>query len=89
VLRPEIIAPRLEDAGRADATRDGSQEGGLVVGSQIRVIRQPYFGKLGKVTSLPPELVALETEAKVRVLEVDFGQERVMLPRANVEMIES
>lgn len=89
VLRPEIIAPRLEEAGRADSKRDGSQEGGLIVGSQIRVIRQPYFGKLGKVTSLPPELVALETEAKVRVLEVDFGAERVMLPRANVEMIES
>lgn len=89
VLRPEIIAPRLEEAGRADAKRDGSQEGGLVVGSQIRVIRQPYFGKLGKVTALPPELMALETEAKVRVLEVDFGPERVLLPRANVEMIES
>ena len=88
VLRPEIIAPRLERA--TDAAGDGKPEGGLEVGSQIRVIRQPYFGRLGKVTALPPELVALETEAKVRVLEVDFGNgSRAMLPRANVEMIES
>jgi len=32
----------------------------------------------------------LETEARVRVLEVDFGNgSRTLLPRANVEMIES
>jgi hypothetical protein len=88
VLRPEIVAPRAADpvAGRGD----GSHDHGLEVGSQIRVIREPHFGRLGKVVSLPPELVALETEAKVRVLEVDFGSgSRAMLPRANVEMIET
>jgi hypothetical protein len=88
VLRPEIVAPRAADAALRG---DGSQDhGGLELGSQIRVIREPYFGRLGKVVSLPPELVALETEAKVRVLEVDFGSgARAMLPRANVEMIET
>ena len=89
VLRPEIIAPRLE-ARTGAAGSDGAAEQGLEVGRQIRVIRQPYFGRLGRITALPPELVALETEAKVRVLEVDFGNgSRAMLPRANVEMIES
>ena len=88
VLRPEIVAPRAADVALRG---DGSQDhGGLELGSQIRVIREPYFGRLGKVVSLPPELVALETEAKVRVLEVDFGSgTRAMLPRANVEMIET
>ena len=62
----------------------------LKAGDMVRVIRQPFFGRIGKVTSLPPELMPLETEAKVRVLEVDFGsQGRTLLPRANVEMIES
>ena len=89
VLRPEIIAARLEETSRAEAVAHG-EPAGLEVGAQIRVIRQPYFGRLGKVTGLPPELVALETEAKVRVLEVDFGNgSRTMLPRANVEMIET
>lgn len=90
VLRPEIIAPRLEEAAPRPGGGDGAHEGGLEIGSLIRVIRQPYFGRLGKVTALPAELTRLETEAKVRVLEVDFGNgSRALLPRANVEMIES
>jgi len=89
VQRPEIIAPRLTEAAGKDGVPD-EHPLGLEVGSLIRAIRQPYFGRLGKVTALPAELTALETEAKVRVLEVDFGNgPRVLLPRANVEMIES
>ena len=89
VLRPEIVAPRLEEAIPRDAG-EGSVEEGLKTGDTVRVIRQPYFGRIGRVTALPPELMPLETEAKVRVLEVDFGNgSRALLPRANVEMIES
>ena len=89
VLRPEIIAPRAGAAAGA-AGAGVSAEEGLTVGSVIRAIRQPHFGRLGTVTVLPPELTALETEAKVRVLEVDFGNgTRALMPRANVEMIES
>ena len=89
VLRPEIIAPRLSESAPREAEA-GGESGGLAVGSPIRVIRQPYFGRLGRVAALPPELIALETEAKVRVLEVDFGNgSKALLPRANVEMIES
>src|SRR5882672_375598 len=89
VLRPEIVAPAPEGAGTREAAHD-SVEGGMKPGDTVRVIRQPYFGRIGKVTALPPELWPLETEAKVRVLEVDFGNgSRTLLPRANVEMIES
>jgi len=90
VLRPEIICPRLESGLKNEAAPSGSGEAGLSVGCQIRIIRQPYFGRLGLVTALPPEPTALETEAKVRVLEVDFGGgQKALLPRANVERIES
>ena len=89
VLRPEIVVPQEVAAG-AGADHDGAGHGGLELGSVIRVIREPFFGRLGKIVSLPPELMALETEAKVRVLEVDFGNgSKSLLPRANVEMIES
>lgn len=89
VLRPEIIAPRLTDPAPRDGHGD-SVEGGLKPGDMVRVIRQPYFGRLGRVTALPPELMPLETEANVRVLEIDFGNgSRALLPRANVEMIET
>jgi hypothetical protein len=90
VLRPEIIAPRLTETAPREAHEDAGEPEGLTVGSLIRAIREPYFGRLGKVVSLPPELIALETEAKVRVLEADFGDGKsTLLPRANVEMIES
>ncbi len=89
VLRPEIVAPSPMGTG-SPGGRDGSVESGLKAGDMVRVIRQPYFGRIGRVTSLPPELMPLETEAKVRVLEVDFGNgATALLPRANVEMIES
>jgi hypothetical protein len=86
VLRPELIVPdkdAAEDAAAYDHT------GGLAIGTPVRAIREPFFGRLGTVTNLPAELQALETEAKVRVLEVEFGDgKRFTLPRANVEMIE-
>lgn len=87
VIRPEIIVPREDARYVAAETVD---EGNLEIGERVRAIREPYFGKLGVVTSLPPELQVLETEAKVRVLGVRFddGQEAI-IPRANVELIES
>ena len=88
VIRPEIIVPRQTRVGK-DAPAGGDSSN-LEVGSRIRVIREPYFGKLGHVLSLPVELQVLETEAKVRVLGVKFdaGGEAI-IPRANVELIES
>jgi len=87
VIRPEIIVPRESKAKAAAAAGD---EGNLEVGERVRAIREPYFGKLGVVTSLPVELQVLETEARVRVLGVKFddGLEAI-IPRANVELIES
>jgi hypothetical protein len=88
VMRPEII---VAQNGRRGAVSDKVifSASGLEVGSAVRVIREPHFGRLGKVVNLPPELTALETEAKVRVLEVEFEDgTKAVLPRANVEMIE-
>ena len=59
------------------------------MGSPVRVIREPYFGKIGTVASLPPKLQKLESEAMVRVLGVEFdGGATAIIPRANVELIE-
>jgi hypothetical protein len=88
VIRPEIVVP-LEGQSRSDVREAASATTGLEVGSLIRVIREPYFGALGKVTELPNELQKMESESMVRVLKVRFedGAE-ALLPRANVEMIE-
>jgi len=90
VVRPEIVIPLVSDATeRVEEGKDGSMEGVLEVGSSVRIIREPYFGKLGRVTELPVELQNLETEAQVRVLRVELENgEQTTLPRANVEAIE-
>ena len=60
-----------------------------MVGAPVRVIRDPYFGLLGSVGALPPEPRVLESGSKARVLEVRLDRgESVIIPRANVELIE-
>ncbi len=86
VMRPEIIISQKDVTAHVEARRE---PGALTTGSVLRVIREPWFGKIGKVTALPPELTKLDTETLVRVLEIEFDNgERAILPRANVEMIE-
>lgn len=86
VIRPEVVAP-LEP--RADHTETPSKGQALDIGSNIRVIREPYFGRLGTVTDLPPHPVQVESGAVVRVLEAELGDgAKVTVPRANVEIIE-
>lgn len=91
VIRPEIVIPALESKGKTSISSENGSEGGLGVGTPIRIIREPHFGAIGKVTALPVELQALATEAKVRVVEVELNGtgEHFILPRANIELIET
>jgi hypothetical protein len=84
VIRPEVMVPETEEATAATAP----EQQGLEVGVPVRCIRAPYFGRIGTVSALPVQLETMPSETKVRVLEVDFGQEKVVVPRANVEVIE-
>lgn len=89
VVRPEIIIPLTEGGGAAPETEGSLVETGMAVGAMVRVIREPYFGKIGKVKGLPAELQTIETEAKVRVVEITLADNStVIIPRANVEMIQ-
>ena len=86
VIRPEIIVPIAEDTQEATEKPEASA---LDVGDLIRVIREPYFGRIGKVSALPPELTKVESETMVRILEAQFPDgEKAILPRANIELIE-
>jgi hypothetical protein len=86
VIRPELIVP-LADNIAMPAGATGS-EGVLAVGTPLRAIRDPHFGRIGKCVALPTELVRLPSETQVRVLEVEFEDGvRAILPRANVELI--
>jgi hypothetical protein len=89
VIRPEIVIPAADDARDAEAP-PAVEKTGMKPGDPIRCIRRPYFGRIGRVHALPPELRRVESETKVRVLEVEFeqGGAKVTIPRANVEVIE-
>jgi len=91
VIRPEILIPHTDHADPA-VGQSGSSDvdrGGIKTGDQVRVIRDPMFGRIGQVTGLPPELTRIETESEVRVLHVQFADRSVAtIPRANVELIE-
>ena len=92
VIRPEIIIPRQADAEAmipVQATASANERTGITVGSQVRVIRDPLFGRIGQVVELPAELKQIETESVVRVLEVKFADgTSAIIPRANVEIIQ-
>jgi hypothetical protein len=91
VMRPEVIIPLINDDKARAPQSLGHDEiaGKLQIGSSVRIIRDPYFGVIGSVSALPHEPVALQSGSKARVLEVKFESgQRVMIPRANVELIE-
>jgi len=93
VVRPEIIVPynKEETAGNPaeDSSTEDNESAGISIGDQVRIIRNPNFGVLGKVKNLPSELQTIETEAMARVLEVEFPDGKTaIVPRANIEAIE-
>ena len=88
VMRPEILVP-LSKEERAREREPIHSEGQLELGAPVRVIRDPYFGLIGEVAQLPHEPFVLDSGSKARVLEVKFDSgESVVVPRANVELIE-
>lgn len=89
VIRPEIVIPWPDD--HASETQAPIAEAGhLAIGRQVRMIRDPYFGMLGIIVELPAEAQILGSESRARVVVVELAAgERITVPRANVELIES
>jgi hypothetical protein len=87
VIRPEIIVPLAADVAQGHGATDVFE---LKIGTPIRVIREPYFGRLGTVTELPAQLMVVDSGTEVRVLKATIdGAGEVVVPRANVEIIAS
>jgi len=86
VIRPEVVIP-IEVADINEQKH--APNTGMTIGSNVRIIRQPHFGEVAKVVSLPEKPVVIPSEAKVRVVEIQTASgEKFVLPRANVEIIE-
>lgn len=92
VMRPEIIVTnsipdslsKVEEAAHSE-----EEHVGMGVGDNVRLIRDPHFGEIVRVRSLPVELTVVESETKVRVVEIELEDGKTLIvPRANVETIE-
>ncbi|MFN4220532.1 MAG: hypothetical protein ACK4GJ_06425, partial [bacterium] len=59
-------------------------------GSYVRIIREPYFGKIAVITDLIEEPFPIPTDSKVRVAKIKVldTDEEIIYPRANIEIIE-
>jgi hypothetical protein len=88
VIRPEIIIPQIT-AAAVHSSGTLPQREGIRIGDQVRIIRDPLFGKIGEVSSLPSDLQKIPTESDVRVMEVRFADgSKAVIPRTNIELIE-
>lgn len=89
VIRPEIIVPQIDPETSIQTSEDAIPRKGMEPGIAVRIIREPDFGRIGKIVNLPVDLQVVETESAVRVLEVRLEDGRtVIVPRADVEIIE-
>jgi biotin carboxyl carrier protein len=92
VLRPEVVIPWDGKAATGASPKpEVVAENGhaLRAGVPVRIIRDPYFGIIGTALSLPEKPHVLGSGSKARVLEVQLPSgEKVVVPRANVELIE-
>ena len=87
VMRPEIIVPGFPK--NVTECKKDQGRGWIEPGDPIRIIREPHFGVIGTVKSLPSELTVIGSESHARVLEVLLdGGEVIVIPRANIEVLE-
>ena len=78
----------MEANDTADDADSQWEAGQLAIGRPLRVIRDPWFGRIGTVSSLPAEPAVLDSGSRTPGSEVDFGMESGR-PPGDVELIEA
>ena len=87
VIRPEIVIPLPNK--KTIKNNNSKTEKGISEGSLVRVIRAPHFGSMGTVVSLPTDLQKMESETMVRVAKIKIENDILVIPRSNLEMVET
>jgi hypothetical protein len=83
-VRPEVVMPLDGEPNTISVISKSSE--GLNIGSMVRIIRAPFFGKIGTIADLPVNPMKLPTGAYSRVARVHIGDEIAIVPRANLEV---
>jgi hypothetical protein len=85
-VRPEVVVYASYAGG--DAEQEARPEFLMELGAQVRIVRGPYMGEAGKVTSFPPGARTLPTGTKAGGVEVLLrGGEEIFVPQSNVELL--
>lgn len=88
-VRPEVVIPHPDQSPKTEQAGT-SDQGGLIRGRTVRLIRHPYFGQIGTIQELPPEPRPIGTGALARVAVVLLKDgSTVEVPRANIEILVS
>jgi hypothetical protein len=87
VVRPEVIIS-LTGAQAERADEDQEEAPVLKIGTWVRIIREPYFGVMGRVAGLPSKPLLMESEIKAGSVAVETqGSWLIEVPRSNVEIV--
>ncbi len=84
VIRPELVISEQQTSAGLHI-EDAAEP--IQLGSAVRVIREPYFGQVGKVEQIPPQPMTFESGVSTDVYLVRLQGELVPVARANVEQI--
>lgn len=89
VIRPEILLPAGELEGVShEEELHYPLSADLNIADEVRIIREPWFGRLGKIVQLPKEEITLPSGVKTLVYKIESQNEILLVPRANVELYE-
>lgn len=87
--RPEILAPIMTSAeANSQTTRLEMAEQVPRPGSFVRLINPTYLGAVGQVVSLPPSRRGVSPGQLDRLAEVEVQGTRLVLPFADIEVLE-
>src|SRR5450830_1855991 len=78
VIRPEILLPAGEDDSVSTETeKTVSVMEELQIGDTVRIIREPWFGLVGKITADPEREVVLPSGVQTLIYELSVNGEQL------------
>lgn len=82
-VRPEIII-FSKDNSTKDDLKENTQE---VKEKKVRILRDPYFGKIGVIKEVLKENYKFENGVEARAVVISLDNEDIVIPKANIEIL--
>ncbi len=82
VIRPEIIMSK-DNENLSNKNEDVT----LKIGSKVRIMSEPYLCQYGFISHIFDKPIMLETGNMANCVEIDLNNNKVVIPRTNIELI--